>query len=94
MTAMFLYKLVQWMETWPIMPRQWWSFTNTHCPVTTSYGSQLYFFNSRCGILLYDELGVGANDLANVMSTTMGSKAVTVKQAILIAIVFEFAGAF
>jgi inorganic phosphate transporter, PiT family len=38
--------------------------------------------------------GVGANDLANVMSTTMGSKAVTVKQALLIAILFEFAGAF
>lgn len=38
--------------------------------------------------------GVGANDLANVMSTTMGSKAVTAKQAMLIAIVFEFAGAF
>lgn len=38
--------------------------------------------------------GVGANDLANVMSTTMGSKAVTVKQAMLIAVVFEFAGAF
>lgn len=38
--------------------------------------------------------GVGANDLANVMSTTMGSKAVTVRQAIIIAIVFELAGAF
>lgn len=38
--------------------------------------------------------GVGANDLANVMSTTMGSKAVSVKQAILIAVIFEFAGAF
>ncbi len=38
--------------------------------------------------------GVGANDLANVMSTTMGSKAVTPKQAMLIAILFEFAGAF
>lgn len=38
--------------------------------------------------------GVGANDLANVMSTTMGSKAITVKQAMLIAIIFEFAGAF
>lgn len=38
--------------------------------------------------------GVGANDLANVMSTTMGSKAVSVKQAMLIAIIFEFAGAF
>ena len=38
--------------------------------------------------------GVGANDLANVMSTTMGSKAITVRQAIIIAVVFEFAGAF
>ena len=38
--------------------------------------------------------GVGANDLANVMSTTMGSKAITAKQAMLIAIIFEFAGAF
>ena len=38
--------------------------------------------------------GVGANDLANVMSTTMGSKAITVKQALIIAIIFEFAGAF
>ncbi|HCX3324491.1 TPA: inorganic phosphate transporter [Legionella pneumophila] len=38
--------------------------------------------------------GVGANDLANVMSTTMGSKAVSVRQAMLIAIIFEFAGAF
>ncbi|MCR9192689.1 MAG: inorganic phosphate transporter [Gammaproteobacteria bacterium] len=38
--------------------------------------------------------GVGANDLANVMSTTMGSKVITVRQALCIAIVFEFAGAF
>lgn len=38
--------------------------------------------------------GVGANDLANVMSTTMGSKALTVRQAMIIAIVFEFAGAY
>ena len=38
--------------------------------------------------------GVGANDLANVMSTTMGSKAITVRQALCIAVIFEFAGAF
>lgn len=38
--------------------------------------------------------GVGANDLANVMSTTIGSKAVSIRTAIIIAIVFEFAGAF
>ncbi len=38
--------------------------------------------------------GVGANDLANVMSTSMGSKAITVRQAMIIAVIFEFAGAF
>ena len=37
--------------------------------------------------------GVGANDLANVMSTSMGSKAITVKQALIIACIFELAGA-
>lgn len=37
--------------------------------------------------------GVGANDLANIMSPTLGSRAVTVRQAMIIAIIFEFAGA-
>ncbi|MCH7665665.1 MAG: inorganic phosphate transporter [Acidobacteria bacterium] len=38
--------------------------------------------------------GVGANDVANAMGTSVGSGAITVKKAILIAAVFEFAGAF
>ena len=37
--------------------------------------------------------GVGANDLANIMSTTMGSKAISVKQALIVAAIFELAGA-
>jgi inorganic phosphate transporter, PiT family len=37
--------------------------------------------------------GVGANDLANVMSTSMASKAITLRQALIIAVIFEFAGA-
>ena len=38
--------------------------------------------------------GVGANDVANAMGTSVGSKAVTIKQAFVIAAVFEFAGAY
>ncbi|MEO8402697.1 MAG: inorganic phosphate transporter, partial [Gammaproteobacteria bacterium] len=47
-----------------------------------------------CGIGLWMTWGIGANDLANIMSTAMGSKAISVKQAMIIAIVFEIAGAF
>jgi len=43
---------------------------------------------------LFMAWGIGANDVANAMATSVGSKAQTIKQAILVAAVFEFVGAF
>jgi len=43
---------------------------------------------------LYMTWGVGANDVANAMGTSVGSGAITVRKAIIIAAIFEFSGAF
>jgi len=59
--------------------------------IITAYGTILMVLAIVFG--LYMTWGVGANDLANAMGTSVGAGAVTVKQAIGIAIVFEFAGA-
>lgn len=54
----------------------------------------IIFIALACIVGLWMTWGIGANDLANIMSTAMGSRAISVKQAMVIAVVFEIAGAF
>lgn len=58
----------------------------------TDYGTVLLVI--ACLFAFFMAWGVGANDVANAMGTSVGSRALTIKQAILIAMVFEFCGAY
>jgi PiT family inorganic phosphate transporter len=59
----------------------------------TIYGIPLILISAAM-LGFFAAYGVGANDVANAMGTSVGSKVLTVKQAVLIAAIFEFLGAF
>ncbi|ANF61308.1 phosphate permease [[Haemophilus] ducreyi] len=56
------------------------------------YGSILIILTAILGFLM--AFGIGANDVSNAMGTSVGSGTITVKQAIIIAMIFELAGAY
>ena len=59
--------------------------------IISEYGTILLILAGVFGLFM--AWGIGANDVANAMATSVGAKALTIKQAILVAAVFEFAGA-
>jgi PiT family inorganic phosphate transporter len=59
--------------------------------IIAAYGTAMMVLAVIFG--LYMTWGIGANDLANAMGTSVGAGAVSVKQAIIIAMIFEFLGA-
>ena len=60
--------------------------------IIAQYGS--IFLIMACLFGFFMAWGIGANDVDNAMGTSVGSKALTLKQAILVAMIFEFLGAY
>ncbi|MGM8226099.1 inorganic phosphate transporter [Cellvibrio sp. ARAG 10.3] len=60
--------------------------------VIAEYGHILLILACVFGIFM--AWGIGANDVANAMGTSVGSRALTMRQAIVIAMIFEFLGAY
>ena len=57
-------------------------------------GIEAWVFWVATAACLYMAWNIGANDVANAMGTSVGSGALTIRQAVLVAGVLEFCGAF
>lgn len=57
------------------------------------YGQVTWIFVCSIFLAFFVAWGIGANDVANAFSTTVGARALTLKQAVLVASVCEFGGA-
>ena len=68
-----------------------WTRKNT-MEIIANHGQVLLILACVFGVFM--AWGVGANDVANAMGTSVGSGALTIKQAIFVAIIFEFLGAY
>jgi len=55
--------------------------------------AQYIYIGLAAAFGLFMAWGIGANDVANAMAASVGSKALTIKQAIFVAAIFEFLGA-
>ena len=60
--------------------------------IITQFGSTLLI--SGCVLGFFMAWGIGSNDVANAMGTSVGAKALTLTGAIMVACIFEFAGAY
>lgn len=60
--------------------------------IIANYGTTLVLIAAFFGFIM--AWGIGANDVANAMGTSVGSGVLTIKKAVIIAMIFEFAGAY
>jgi solute carrier family 20 (sodium-dependent phosphate transporter) len=64
-----------------------------HKPHNTQRSEYTWLFGLSCILSFIAAFGIGANDVANSFASSVGAKALTMGQAILVAAVCEFSGA-